>query len=252
MTLQGRPTLWICAAGFIAACNSESKDPTKARSAAPVSASAESLGNRVQDSAQPMSGMDHANMPGMQPSPGSKPPVASGGGAAPMAGMDHSKMNMAPAASSATPRSRASTDMAGMDHSQMNMGTVAPRTTGRAQPPGGMQGMAGMDHGTMAPNPARGTSQQPTQARRSGMAGMAGMAGTGPMAGMDHSQMAGMQIPSMSATQIADRKLQMIAAALLKDPDILRRVQADSVLRNRWSDPSVRTQISAAAGSEHK
>lgn len=258
MKLFGRHLLGICAVGFIAGCKSESKDQAATPPDAPVAAAAESSGTRVQDSAKSMAGMDHSNMPGMQPTADAKRAVGASGGAAPIAGVDHSKMDMTPSPSGAAPRNRASTDMAGMDHSQMNMGPAAPKTAGRSQATNAMQGMAGMDHGSMTPNRAQSTSRRPAQATpggmgaMTGMGGMTGMTGMGSMAGMDHSQMSGMQMPAMSANLMADRKLQMLAAALLKDPDIMRRVQADSVLRNRWSDPGVRTQISNAAGGEHK
>ena len=78
------------------------------------------------------------------------------------------------------------------------------------------------------------------------------------MAGMDHSRMAmGNTPPTTGAADhsahtaavpqtdgtgaaAADQKLQQIVQRLVQDSVVLRRIQADSVLRSRWQDPAVR------------
>lgn len=57
------------------------------------------------------------------------------------------------------------------------------------------------------------------------------------MAGMDHSKMAGMQPPAPNA---AEQKLQQLVGELVEDSVVRARIQADSILRNRWQDPEVR------------
>ena len=129
-----------------------------------------------------MQGMDHSNMPGMQPS------ARQGGN---MQGMDHS-------------------NMAGMQPSPGQGGT-----------------MQGMDHGAM---------------------NMPGQQQPGQMAAMDHSGMSGMQprqggAAAQGAPLGADqgtRKVQQLVTELVEDPVVRQRIQADSVLRNRWQNPGVR------------
>jgi len=124
-----------------------------------------------------------------------------------MTGMDHSNMP-GMAGTAATP---AADPMAGMDHSRMDMPARTGATT--TQP---RDAMAGMDHSQMT---ASGATAQP--------------------AGVDHSAMPGMA----SAASPADTKLQQIIARLLTDPVVIGRIQADSVLRNRWQDPAVRRLV---------
>lgn len=49
--------------------------------------------------------------------------------------------------------------------------------------------------------------------------------------------MAGMQAATPDA---AEQKLQRLVGVLVQDSVIRARIQADSVLRNRWQDPEVR------------
>ena len=141
-----------------------------------------------------------------------------------MAGMDHSKMG-APAATEPGADSGAGA-MAGMDHSQMQMGgTPAPAAGG-----GGGTGtgtvttagsMAGMDHSQMP----MGTN--PTQ--------NAGRAAARPTTA---------PTPQDRARAAADEKLQQLIAGLVKDSVVRARIQADTALRRRWADTSLRRILS--------
>lgn len=177
-----------------------------------------------------MPGMDHSTMPGMNDSvvPGMDHSGTVRGGAqsAPsggsMAGMDHSKMR-SPARGAMG--SRAS-GMAGMDHSQMNMpGTTG--TSGAARPRGAGQPMPGMDHAAMG----HAATPTPRTVRRTTV--------PAPEAAHDMHQM-----PSVpTAPDSATLKLQRLVARLVEDPAVRQRIQADTVLRNRWRDPDVREVI---------
>ena len=120
----------------------------------------------------------------------------------PMAGMDHSKMPGMGRSSTAPP----SNPMPGMDHSKMP-------GMARGNAPTPPAPMTGMDHSKMQMNP-------PT-AR--------------PSPAMDHSTMGG----TAGAENAADRKLQQIVARLVQDSVVLKRIEADSVLRARWLDPVI-------------
>lgn len=61
----------------------------------------------------------------------------------------------------------------------------------------------------------------------------------GQMAGMDHTGMSGIQGGALGADQ-GTRKVQQLVTELVEDPVVRQRIQADSVLRNRWQDPGVR------------
>lgn len=150
-----------------------------------------------------------------------------------MAGMDHSTMAMPPrqAGGGSTRPATAPGGMAGMDHSQMAMGapSAQSRAAGsassrRAVPTAG--GMAAMDHSTMPMGAARPAAGVSTATPRAGA-----------MAGMDHSAMAPTRPPAPDA---AEQKLQRLVGELVQDSVVRARIQADSVLRNRWQDPEVR------------
>ena len=176
---------------------------------------------------------------------------ADSSGMAGMAGMDHSKMG---ATGATTPTAdSAAGSMAGMDHSQMAMSAQPPATsqaTGTKRAPAAAAGgsMAGMDHSQMqmggAPAPAAGRGR-----------GTGTPAATGGMAGMDHSQMpmgtnrpqaaaGGNTAPRVTAQDqaraAADDKLQQLIAGLVKDSVVRARIQADTALRRRWADTSLR------------
>lgn len=177
-----------------------------------------------------MAGMDHSTMPGMDDStmPGMdhSGPARGGAQSAPsggsMAGMDHSNM---PTPARGATGARAS-GMAGMDHSQMNMpGTTRP--SGAARPARAGQAMAGMDHAAMG----HGATPAPRTARRT--------TSPSPEAGHEMHQMP----VTRSAPDSGTLKLQRLVARLVEDPAVRQRIQADTVLRNRWRDPDVREVI---------
>ena len=191
-----------------------------------------------------MAGMDHSKVPmpgaadgGMSQMDHSKMPMGAGatGGGGGMGAMDHSKMG-----TGGSGRSAPSGSMAGMDHSTMNMPST-PRSPRQATSAGGM---AGMDHSAMnmpgtAPMRA-GTTSRPAADRN--MAGMNHAAMQQPA--MDHSNMAmGAQQPA--GLDSATVKLQLLVTALTQDPVVQQRIQADTVLRNRWRDPDVRQILRA-------
>ena len=157
------------------------------------------------DTAGPMAGMDHSKMPGMTaPAPTS----------APMSGMDHSKMpGMGATAAKAD---RPAGDMAGMDHSKMP-GMSPPPSSGTRR---STANMAGMDHANM-----------PGMSRAAATAGRT----TTNMAGMDHSNMPGMAA-TPQAVSAADVKMDTLITALLNDPVVRQRIQADSSLKRRWDE----------------
>lgn len=146
-----------------------------------------------------------------------------------MAGMDHSKMSMqtdtagtskAPSSSRSTPGPKGMADMPGMAGMPSMSGRTAVSAKASSQAPRQemreMQGMAGMDHSRMSPR----TSAMPSMPmERSPM----------PMP---------MQMPT--ATEAADMKLQQIAAILVQDSVVQRRIAADSALSSRWHNPVVR------------
>ena len=181
------------------------------------------------DSTGNMAGMDHSQMPGMDHSTmgatgATRPAADSGAGS--MAGMDHSQMAMpgqTPTASQATGTNRASAaaasgSMAGMDHSQMQMGGTAAPAAGRGRgtgTPAATGGMAGMDHSQRQ----MGTNPAPSVAART----------TAPRA-----------TPQDEARAAADDKLQQLIAGLVKDSVVRARIQADTALRRRWADTSLR------------
>ena len=170
---------------------------------------------------------------------------ADSGGMAGMAGMDHSQMGAA--ANTTTPAADTGAgSMAGMDHSQMEMPGQSPAASqapGTNRAPAAAGSMAGMDHSQMqmggAPAPAAG------RGRSTGTP-----AAAGGMAGMDHSQMpmgtnrapnAGRAAaPTATAQDQADDKLQQLIAGLVKDSVVRARIQADTALRRRWADTSLR------------
>lgn len=170
-----------------------------------------------------------------------------------MAGMDHSQMGAG--ANPTTPATdSAAGSMAGMDHSQMAMPGQAPATsaaTGTSRAPAAATGggMAGMDHSKMQ----MGGTPAPAAGRGRGT-GTGTPAATGGMAGMDHSQMpmgtnraqnAGRAAAPAATAQdraraAADEKLQLLIAGLVKDSVVRARIQADTALRRRWADTSLR------------
>ena len=169
-----------------------------------------------------MAGMDHSQM-GAAAANATTPGADSGAGS--MAGMDHSQMAMpaqSPAGTSAAatngaPAAGASGSMAGMDHSKMQMGgTAAPaaeRARGTATPAAG--GMAGMDHSQMP----MGTNRAQNATARTTAP---------PVTAQDRARAA------------ADEKLQQLIAGLVKDSVVRARIQADTALRRRWADTSLR------------
>ena len=178
---------------------------------------------------------------------------ADSSGMAGMAGMDHSQMGAA-AGNVATPAADSGAgSMAGMDHSTMPMPGQAPATSPAAganqatAPAAGS--MAGMDHSQMQ----MGGTPAPSAGRGRGT-GAATPAATGGMAGMDHSQMpmgtnqplgAGRATAPAATAQdraraAADEKLQQLIAGLVKDSVVRARIQADTALRRRWADTSLR------------
>lgn len=169
-----------------------------------------------------MAGMDHSQM-GAAAANASAPGADSGVGS--MAGMDHSQMPMpaqSPAGSPATTTNGAtgadaSGSMAGMDHSMMQMGGTAAPAAGRARGIGtsAAGGMAGMDHSQMP----MGTSRAPSAA---------GPAAAPRVTAQDR------------ARADADEKLQRLIAGLVKDSVVRARIQADTALRRRWADTSLR------------
>jgi len=66
------------------------------------------------------------------------------------------------------------------------------------------------------------------------------------MAGMDHSNMPGMAgtgaaaTPAPAAQDAISPAMRALVTRLVQDPVVRERIQADSVLRNRWQDPDVR------------
>ena len=165
------------------------------------------------DSTGGMAGMDHSNMPGMS---GADSSISAAGT---MEGMDHANTPGMGSGASAT-RSAAA-----MDHSNMpgmSGSGAAARSGSRA--PAAASAIAGMDHSRMA-NPAP----------RAGASGRTAMDHAA-MPGMDHASMPGMA----TANNAADAKLVELISLLATDPVVLRRIQADSVLRNRWANPALR------------
>ena len=180
--------------------------------------------------------------------------MAMGADSTSMAGMDHSQMQMGAAGPTAsTPAADSSAGgMAGMDHSQMPMpGQPAAQGTGASRPPAAAAGnsMAGMDHSQMQ----MGGTPAAAAGRGRGT-GSGTPAATGGMAGMDHSQMpmgtnraqnAGRAAAPAATAQdraraAADEKLQQLIAGLVKDSVVRARIQADTALRRRWADTSLR------------
>ncbi len=175
------------------------------------SAPAAVSGSAPSTSGNAMAGMDHSKMPGM----GTKAATPTSG---PTAGMDHSKMpGMAPKTST-----EKSGTMAGMDHSKMP-GTAVKTSTEKKGT------TAGMDHSKMVMAPD-------SQAKRNASSAQPAM---------DHAAM-GHATPSTTdpaAAVAADEKLVQIAARLVQDSIVMRRIQMDSTLRNRWADSAVRRLI---------
>ncbi len=108
--------------------------------------------------------------------------------------------------------------------------------------------MQGMDHSSMAGMQSSAGQRGTMQGMNHGAMNMPGQQQAGQMAGMDHSGMSGMQ-PSRGGAAAqgsplgADqgtRKVQQLVTELVEDPVVRQRIQADSVLRNRWQDPGVR------------
>lgn len=152
-----------------------------------------------------MRGMDHSGMAGMKPgAPGGRMPQ-----------MDHARM-----AGGATAVGGA---MRGMDHSGMRMGARAS-----ASREAGGAAMPGMDHSAMQGAPKTGSTTGMGAMDHAGMTGM-----QGGMPGMQHGAAA-------MAGEDADAKLRALVAELVQDPAVRARIQADSVLRNRWNDARIR------------
>lgn len=214
----------------LAACSAGGRDAATVADSAPRSPGA--------DTASAMAGMDHSQMPGMdQPKTDTAGASASNSGASTTAGVDHSSMDMGGRSGAAGTSGTKQPAMAGMDHSQMPMGGTSKSPTSGARAPASGN-TAGMDHSRM-PMGGSGTAA----ARRTPAAGSAA---TGGMAGMDHSRMpmgtiAGQSAPAPPIVKDSgDEKLQRLIAALVKDSLVRRRIQADSALRRRWADTSVR------------
>lgn len=179
------------------------------------------------DTASAMAGMDHSQMSGMDQAK-TDTAGASANSSGAMAGMEQPKTDTSGTKQPA---------MAGMDHSQMPMGGTSKSPASGARAPASGK-MAGMDHSQMP----MGGSEAPAVRRTPA----AGAAATGGMAGMDHSRMPMGTTPRQSAPappivkDSGDEKLQRLIAALVKDSLVRRRIQADSALRRRWADTSVR------------
>lgn len=169
-----------------------------------------------------MSGMDHSQMPGMQPTGGMTGMQRGGqatGGA--MAGMDHSQMPNMP--------SRGRQAMAGMDHAQM-----------QNAPARGQQPMPGMDHARMnmptTPTPTPMQQQMPMQHQ---MPMQQQPQAARPPAGMQMAPPADPPAPEDAALE----KIRALIAELVRDPRIQARIQADTALRRLWQDAGVQQYL---------
>jgi hypothetical protein len=188
-----------------------------------------------------MAGMDHSAMGATQPgAPTTHTMPADGGGA--MAGMDHSRM---PAGNA-----RAGS-MSGMDHSAMT------------RPGSGSQAMAGMDHSRMnmpsnrraaasaatsgMPNHTMPMGDQSPQSGRDPHAGMVMTPGMSAQPAPPDTH-EGMEMEDEPAEKplpddVAMEKLRALVAELVRDPDVLARIQADPALRALWQNPGVRQYL---------
>jgi hypothetical protein len=162
--------------------------------------------------------------------------------------VDHSTMTMPGDTAMNMAGSSEPADMAGMDHSTMAKpapgvagGTNSARGSAPAAPragnKGGMAGMGAMDHSGMDMSPPR------PQTRTSSGAAVAAAPRMSGTSGMGHG---GMSMPGSAPTLPADpalEKLQQMVRLLTRDPLVRQRIQADTALRNRWTDPEVRRII---------
>ena len=227
--MRAQTSMIVAAAFLLVAC--AGGDDSSQSDSTPTPRDTGTVGAAGNPADSGMAGMDHStmNMGAPAPAPTPSTPAAATG----MAGMDHSTMAISPrqTGGASTRPATAPGGMAGMDHSQMDMGarSAPPRGTGRSSPgraSAATGGMAGMDHSTMPMSPARPGARSSTATPRAGA-----------MAGMDHSAMAPTQPPVPDA---AEQKLQRLVGELVQDSVVRARIQADSVLRNRWQDPEVR------------
>lgn len=214
----------------LAACSGGDRDTAAVADSATQSPGA--------DTASAMAGMDHSQMSGMdQAKTDTAGASANSSGASTTAGIDHSSMDMGGRSGAKDTSGTKQPAMAGMDHSQMPMGGTSKSPASGARAPASGK-MAAMDHSQMP----MGGSEAPAGRRTPA----AGAAATGGMAGMDHSRMPMGTTPRKSAPappivkDSGDEKLQRLIAALVKDSLVRRRIQADSALRRRWADTSVR------------
>ena len=138
------------------------------------------------------------------------------------------RADTAPAGAAKAPVADSAGGMAGMDHSKMPGMTGAP-AAGRVNmaPARSGQNMVGMDHSRM--NMGTSTPQQtvPTTDH-------AGHAAAPPVASTT---------PAVTTASAADQKLQKLIARLVEDLIVQQRIQADSVLRSRWQDSTVRRRF---------
>lgn len=197
----------------VAACSQErpSNRNASARDTARNAAAAHDM------SAMP-AGPDTAEMAGMDHSQ-----TASGDARSePMTGMNHSAL---------TARSATSQSMAGMDHSRMNMPSGRPSAASRSA--------TGMQNHNM---PMGNQSQPSARDAHAGMAMTPGMAAQ-PVPPDPHAGMEMEPVDQPAPDDVAMEKLRALVAELVRDPEVLARIQADPTLRALWEDPGVRQYL---------
>lgn len=177
-------------------------------------------GAAPRDGPNPTAAMDHSTMPGMR---------ATGQTSARSvdrpSGVDHSRM---PGMQAVPSRRGGANVMAGMDHeASAAIGRGTPGTSRRATMDRAASGAVPMDHSNM---PGMGGSPVPGSSRAGGVPG------SGPLASPH-----GMPAPPIQDPGTA--KLVQLVAKLVQDSVVRRRLQVDSVLRNRWNDPDVREAL---------
>lgn len=143
-----------------------------------------------------------------------------------MAGMDHSAMT------AGQPAGQGAAAMSGMDHSRMDMANTRPNASGRAA-------AAMPDHNMPMGNRSQSSARDP----HAGMAMTPGLsaqpAPPEPHAGMNMAEPAEELLPD----DVGMEKLRALIAELVRDPEVLARIQADPALRELWQDPGVRQYL---------
>ena len=231
------------AALMAAACSQEKPANDAAlRDTAPAPAAAHDMTKMpASEDTAGMAGMDHSTMSAGQPGGTAMTPTvpADQGGA--MAGMDHSQMRTGNARTGAmagmdhsamTQPRRGSQSMAGMDHSQMNMPGAQRSASSRSAT--GMQ-----NHNMSMGNQAQQSARDPHAGMTMAPGISAQPAPADPHAGMQMEEPGELPLPD----DVAMEKLRALVAELVRDPEVLARIQADSTLRVLWQDTGVRQYL---------